>query len=331
MSTSEDMFKDRIVTDLHIQREEVNNWYKAFQDGKFIIGISEDELQKLLQDLNNDCVNRSNDMVIEMIINNVMENTNNTRLKKILENIHIANIANDNSVLGKAYGKYYDGSYYVEIGRNISKKMILLSDLFAVLFMYKEDIGIIEKILLDELLDANIQRLKTDQEFNENFNSVQLRMILFEQMSGNNNFTDNYVANTREIYETAMAFFIGHEIGHHFLGHTDPSIPNEQDPKIKEILADFFGVDFSFKFLQRAYFNDKGSYGIHQFAGILIPIIVSKYFCNDIFSDDLTHPSIIKKFYFIQRKLKTKLTETAWKDVEHYINKLFEIVPFSKK
>lgn len=329
MNESRDIFIRRIDT-THIQRDEMNEFRKLCQEGKAFSGIGKDEFERLLNDLDNDSVKHSNDMVIDMIINYVKEYTNDADLKTILENINIGNILNDNSLMGRAYVKYYDGSYYIEIARNIEKKMMILADLFAVLFMYNEDIKLIERLLLDKLLNANLQRFNGGEEFNESFNAVQMNMISFDKLQGNDDFTNNYVAYSREIFEIAMAILIGHEVGHHYFGHTDENIKSNEDAKIKEFKADCYGIDFAIDYLQSAYANDKNVYGIHQFSGMYLPLIVSSYFCDDIFADEEKHPSIVKRFNIVQKKLESRIDKETYQEVKKYICKLFKIIKFEK-
>lgn len=74
MKESRAIFKDRIEK-YHIQLAEFEELYKYHKEGKAIFGISEMELEKLLNDLKNDIVLHSNDMVIEMIIENINADT----------------------------------------------------------------------------------------------------------------------------------------------------------------------------------------------------------------------------------------------------------------
>lgn len=327
MSESRDIFRNRIDK-IHVQREEMNDFYKLVQEGCAISGLDDVELDKLIEDLNNDCVVRSNDMVIEMIIDDVMKNNNDTVLNKLLQNINIGYVSNDMEVIGRAYPKYFDESYYIEVGENICKKMLLLSDIFGVLFMPKNSSNFIEKIILEELLHSTIIRFQSGDEYPQPFNQVQLHMISYDKLSMNGCFTDHYVAYSREIYEMALAFFIGHEIGHHYLKHTDKSIKNEQQPKVKELMADLFAVDFAFKFMQNSYFSDNGFYGIHQFCGVFVPLIASSCFCKNIFEDDKNHPSIVHRIHVIQQKVKGKICEDAWTDVNEYISNLMTLIRF---
>ena len=292
MRESMNVFNDRIDK-IHIQRDEINEFNKLYQEGKFFPGIKKEEFEKLLSDLDNDRVEYSNDMIIEVIIKNVREHTNDLRLKDILENINIANISNS-PIIASAYPKYYDGP--------------------------------VETSLLNELLNANIVRFNNNEKFNEISNIIQMKMIDFNKSKGNDDFTDNYVTCTLEIYEMAIATLIGHEIGHHYFMHTDENIKNNEDNKIKEFKADCYGVDFSIDYLQSAYKNNKSAYRIHQFAGIYIPLIASSCFCDNIFEDGKKHPSIKKRLDNIQIKLGERLDEKEHQKVNKYISKLCEII-----
>lgn len=85
MNESRNVFWDRIEK-THIQRDEINEFYRLCQEGKAFSGIEKEEFEALINDLNNDQIQHSNHMVVDMIINDVMEYTNNFKLKKILKN-----------------------------------------------------------------------------------------------------------------------------------------------------------------------------------------------------------------------------------------------------
>ena len=326
MRDSENVFNYRIDKK-HIQREEVDEIRRLYEKKSMILGIEQEEFEKLLNDLDTDDITHSNDMVTEMIISSVKEHTNDGKLKKILENINIA-VISDKSLIGTAYPKYIDHSYYIEFGNNIYEKTMLLSDIFSVLFMYYEHSDSTEIKLLDLLLEANIQRFNSNVQSNDLFNIVQMRMLLFDKLKGNSDFTDHYVSYSREIYEMAIATLIGHEVGHHYFGHTDENIEDDPDPKNREFKSDCYGVDFAINYLQCNYKNSNNIYGIHQFAGIYIPLIVSSSFCNDIFNDGEKHPSIVKRIYNVQKELKMKLDQNTYQEMTNYIRKLAKKIQF---
>lgn len=324
MSESRNVFISRIDK-THIQRDEIYEFYKLCNEGRAISGISDKEFEKILKELDNDDIKYSNDMIIDMIIKDVSEYTNDIKLKEILEDINIANISDD-TITGRAYPMYYDGSYYIELGRKIDDKVMILADIFAILFMYNENIDEIESLLLEELLEANIERFRNDEKSSDKFNTVQIKLLIFENLKGNGDFTDKYVAYSREIYEMAIAAIIGHEVGHHYFGHTSENIRNNEDAKIKEFNADCYGINFAIDYLQSAYANDKNSYGIHQFCGVYLPLIVSSYFCDNIFEDGERHPSILKRFYNLKEKMKKRIDISSHEEVIKYICKLVEII-----
>ena len=295
MNTSEarEVFNDR-KTETHIQREEMNKFIKLCHEGKAILGIPEEEQIELIRNLEKDTVNYSNDMVIDMIINDVIKATEEEKLLRILKNTIIANIDEDN-IIGKSYPKYYDGSYYIEIGRKMERQIRILSDIFAVFFMLNENVTFIENLLLCELLNVNLQRFHLDTDYTETYNEVQIHMMYCDKLL-ESDFTNKYVAYSREINEMALAFLVGHEVGHHYLGHTDKDNMSQENDKLKEIKADEYGMRFAFEYLKSAYSNDKARYGIHQLAAVYMPLIVSMRFCDDIFKDGAKHPAIIKRY-----------------------------------
>ncbi len=325
---AKEVFNDRIK-EVHIQREEVTVFNQLCQEGKAISGLEKEECETLLKDLDNDNVEYSNDMVIDMILDYVIKSTSDLKLKEVLENIKVANISSDDSIIGRAYPKYFDGSYYIEIGRNFERRIRLLSDIFAVLFMLNEKLEVVEYLVLHELLNANMQRFSKNEENNNSYNRVQLNMMYCDKMIGNN-FSDKYITYASEIQEISTAFFVGHEIGHHYYGHTEQDSNSTTQDKTKELMADRYGIGFAFDYLESAYANSNRSYGIHQFAGIFIPLIVSAYLCDDIFEDKKNHPSIAKRLRGVQMQLQKLLDKAGYQEVEKYIFKLYEIIGHPK-
>ena len=114
MSDVQDVFNSR-KKEAHVQREEMNEFYQLCKDGKAFSGMEMQELETLLEDLENDRVEFSNDMVIDMIIADVLKLTKDKKLIDVLENIRVTNIFDD-TILGRAYPRYDDGTYYIEIG-----------------------------------------------------------------------------------------------------------------------------------------------------------------------------------------------------------------------
>lgn len=323
MSESEEVFVERIK-ERHIQLEEMKEFYELCKNGMAISGVTEKEHMDLINSLENDNVEHSNDMVIEMILKFVMQISKDEKLLQILKKIRIANIE-DALIVGRSYPKYFDDSYYIEIGRKMERQIMLLSDVFAVFFMYNEKPTFLENIILVKLLKANLQRFKEDKEYTTNYSDVQYLMMYYDKLM-ENQFTDTYVAYSREIYEVALAFLIGHEVGHHYFGHTDSKNTVQEDKKINELNADFYGIDFVFLYLESAYSNKK----IHQLAAVYIPLIVSANFCENIFKEGDTHPSIIKRILGVQLRLEHLLDDIDFNEVQNYISKLYEIIEFSR-
>lgn len=327
MNESKGIFNGRIEK-THIQLAEFEEWYRYYKEGKAVSGISEIELEKLLNDLENDTVLHSNDMVIEMIMDKVKMDTGDLLDKEILDNMHIAYITDDNSIIASAYPKYSDGSLYIEIGSEIEERIFLLSDLFAVQFLANEPLSEIDHFLLDGLHKSCVERYMSNCKITEDYNRIQISMLLHEKLVGSEKFSDNYVAYSREIYEMALAFFIGHEIGHHYHGHTDPNVKNEDAPKLKELKADLFGIEFAMTYLKNAYPSGEKRYGLHQFAGMYIPIIASAELCSNIFEDGKCHLSINKRMGIIYNKLKRIIDDKSFESVRGYILRLLNDIHF---
>ena len=323
------VFNDRIEK-IHVQREEFEEWLRYYKEGKAISGISDDELEKLRKDLENDAVQHSNDMVIEMIIDKVKMDTGNLLNEEVLDNIQIAYITDNDRIIASAYPKYSDGSLYVEIGSKIEERIFLLSDLFAVQFLRNESLSEIEHFLLDGLYKSCVEKYMSNCKITEDYNRIQILMLLHEKIVGSGKFSDNYVAYSREIYEMALAFLIGHEIGHHHYGHMDRNAKNDDDPKLMEVKADFFGINFAMMYLKNAYPSDVKRYGLHQFAGMYIPILASAELCKSIFEDGECHLSIYKRMEIVDCKLKQIIDSESFESVRGYILRLLKDIQFER-
>ncbi|MFA9397948.1 MAG: hypothetical protein ACERKV_06770 [Clostridiaceae bacterium] len=329
MSESGEVFFNRTLrASGHTQYDEIKDFYQLCKENKAISGIGDDELDKLVKDLENDHVEKSNDMVIEMILNYVMENTKNQRTLDILSNLKVANIPYEKAMIGRAYPQYTDGSYYIEIDSNILKRIQLLSDIFAIFFMYNESIGEIEESILKQLLKANILRYNNNVNFNNEFNLIQIKMMIYDRIFESSRFTDKYISYSREIEEIGTATLLGHEVGHHYYGHTEKPTNDKETLKSYEFLADRYSVDFSFEYLKSAYTYDGNNYGLHQFASVYIPLIASSFY-GDVHIDGVKHPSIVKRINIIRKKLSLKIESEAFQEVDKYINVLYQNIGFN--
>jgi hypothetical protein len=296
------------------------------KEGKAISGIREEELDSLVQDLADDKLDYSNDTVIDMIIKDVLKNPTDEKLATILQNTKIGNIDN-NGIVGIAYPKYIDDTYYIEIGEETERRIRLLSDVFAVLFMFNEKLCDTEYAILWNLLVATKNRYDVNEEFTDDFSMVQIYMIRYDKLY-KNNFTDKYVAYSRKIHEMAMAFLVGHEIGHHYYGDTvikpEPGLKSQ----MAELMADSFAIEFAFKYMGNAYPNDENLYGIHFFAGVYLPLIASAKICKNVSEDSENHPAIVKRLVGVQRGLKKILASEAWEETKRYRDCLMKLVEF---
>ena len=171
-------------------------------------------------------------------------------------------------------------------------------------------------------------RFQTASDETKEYNEIQYDMAQYEK-SGNN-FTDVYITYSREINEIALATLIGHEIGHHYLGHTDSDNENSENAKIKELKADEFGIEFAFRYLESAYSNDTSSYSIHQLVAIYVPLIVSVQMVGksefNIFKDQKEHPAIIKRIAKINLTLSKVLDNVKFINVKKNVHKLFTLL-----
>lgn len=134
----------------------------------------------------------------------------------------------------------------------------------------------------------------------------------------------------------ALAFLIGHEIGHDYYGHTVKNEKTELSTKLtREIDADRFGYDFALTYLKFDYKTQDNRYGAHQFAGIFVPLIASEYF-NEKNKMEISggHPPIVTRIEDLKLNLKRDMDKTVfletWKKISDLL-KMIDFLPENKK
>lgn len=324
---ADSIFKER-RNEIHIQLEETESLINQCDEKNAIAYISKSELEELCSPLEKDELTHSNDMVFDLIIDYAKKEIEDERLLELINNLKIGNVDEKDIFIGRAYPKYYDNSYYIEISRKMDHQIRLLSDVWASYYMIDKSHLSAEKQLFTKLLQINLQRFQTASDETKEYNEIQYDMAQYEK-SGNN-FTDVYITYSREINEIALATLIGHEIGHHYLGHTDSDNENSENAKIKELKADEFGIEFAFRYLESAYSNDTSSYSIHQLVAIYVPLIVSVQMVGksefNIFKDQKEHPAIIKRIAKINLTLSKVLDNVKFINVKKNVHKLFTLL-----
>ncbi len=345
----------------HVQYSEIEDLYDRFKNGEVILGVGE-EVQKLINDLSDDKLDYSNNTVIDMIIKKVLDKCEDEKLKSILENSKIADIENAETK-GRAYPKYFDGSYYIEIDRNYMKRILLLSDYLATVNMLCEQDLIFEKnkvnieglgkipilksfysLFIARFLDICLDRFLKNEEFTNDYNEILMKLMAFEKEYGTK-ISDMFVDRSNNIYEAAIAMFVGHEIGHHYYRHTDEKIKEAEIKRLEdtyrvdsikahqffEYNADAYGTGFAVEYMRSQYTEKTNTVLIHQMVGIFIPMMIMMFDADDLFDDEKKHPALIKRFLRIKKSLESRTDEETIEEVMYYVYYLFDVLGIRKK
>lgn len=175
MHESDEVFYNRI-DESHVQFEETKKLLEKCRNREMVTGLSQIEEQSILNDLRQDELVYSNDMIIDWVIRAVRKSSNDDKLNELLDKLKVSNISDN--VIGRAYQQYSDGSYYIEIGREMYKRLLILSDLLAVLFMQEEELTKDESFILEILLKVNLERYDKNEDITYAYSLAQ-RLILF--------------------------------------------------------------------------------------------------------------------------------------------------------
>lgn len=328
MCESKEIFIDRIEQS-HIQYSEMENLINLCNEGKAFSGLTKDEEENLIEQLKNDDLKYSNDMCIDMILEYVCKSTKDNKLRDTIKNVKIGSI--DSNIVGRSYPQYSDGTYYIEVSQEVHKNFCFLADVVATIFMLDEKTSDIERQILMELLELNIQRYENKSDFVAGYNEIQLKMMRCDNEL-NPNFSNKYISYSREMIETALACFVGHEVGHHYLGHTISNDLKEQPEEnmfLKEYKADIFGILFALSYLESAYPNEENRYGIHQFLGIYIPFLITIHISKDKEIETGNHPLAYDRYNVAHNYIKSKLTDDTINTLLIYLEKLFYRIDFT--
>lgn len=225
------------------------------------LGVDEQTIQDVLNKLkqNEQLAVYSNDAEIEMIVDKVCKHTDNKDLKDFMSQIIIQNEFTDNP--WAVYAKYSsDERHRIVASRIFLKKLEELSNIAATIFVidYYPQPDLCDVIMqylttMVFAFDSNVDSTHTgiDEDYDESYWHVQYLLAETEKKYGY--FSDYLIFFAREIYESALSFAIGHEIGHHYLGHIDylvkrKGIVSDNERKKNEFLADDFGTMFAVEY-----------------------------------------------------------------------------------
>ncbi len=314
MTASKEFFYRR-TDKSHIQYSQMNDFLNKCKNGEAISGVDEEELEQLVSDLSNDDINYSNDMVIDMILKCFVKNTNDNKLKKLLNDINIGNVDYSN-IIGKSYGEFYDKSPYCEIGRDIDKRIRLFCDLVATFIFSQEKLAdeeenMFEQRTLWELMIVNIDRVQKNEEYTNEYNLVQLLMMQCD-MVFKDGFTDRYIEISREMNEVALCFLICHEIAHLYYGHKKCN--DKSKNKDMEFLADEFAVKRVLEYIEWGFHKE----ALHLFSAIYIIFFVSSFYW-DINEEQENHPSLNKRIDKVNNIIEGSLNRNSYEIVMDYV------------
>ena len=238
-----------------IQLNEIYDLINYAKKNNLPLAVPEEELQNLIERLKKDSKNLkySNDDFIDMVIDKVQRNTKNSALSEFLKTVNIKNIP-----LGRMNAcAYYSAGEKHEVKADCKflRSFQQLSDIAGVILIYD-----ICREKTDELLcNFYLQYLAAlvyafDNKLNENYEpSYQYAEYLLSKVDEKRkNFSDCMMYFSREVFESALAFIVGHEIGHHYNGDIEQLIIRNFSPdeyKTREYAADDFGVIFALEYM----------------------------------------------------------------------------------
>ncbi len=299
-----------------VQKEKLERLIAYAKNNNLPLGASEERLTALLNSLENDEQNLqySNDTEIDMIISKVCVYTNNENLRSFLRTIKAENLTLIDIVLrgfqseriqAWAYPSN-DDSHGVIATRLLLKKLEQLSNVASTIFL--RDYFRLENTCtaVSQFLVSTVYAYDhdSDEDFDETYAYAQ--GLLTEADQNQAHFTDYLVYFAREVYESAVAFIVGHEIGHHFLGHVGnllkQDISDYNNNHIEEFSADDFGVYFTVKYMQACLFEGNRFTWLQEdvFKRIdyrLFGILVSNHLieCITHNAESSTHPSASRR------------------------------------
>ena len=171
-----------------------------------------------------------------------------------------------------------------------------------------------------------------------------MKLMAFEKEYGTK-ISDTFVDRSNNIYEAAIAMFVGHEIGHHYYRHTDEKIKEAEIKRLEdtyrvdsikahqffEYNADAYGTGFAVEYMRSQYTEKTNTVLIHQMVGIFIPMMIMMFDAHDLFDDEKKHPALIKRFLRIKKSLESRTDEETIEEVMYYVYYLFDVLGIRKK
>ncbi|KAA9023560.1 M48 family metalloprotease [Niallia endozanthoxylica] len=304
------------------------NWLKKFTEDtlndvpenvKDVI-IKEFEVQQdLIEELD---LWYSNDVFIHLLMSKFIDEADELTRNELKEVYIGKKYSDEANATAHNLDPSYKG-YLISFNFELEYQLFNLSEVFAAEILLCITHENIMKNLIATLLVSNIKALP-----NQSNVGMQVQKLLPEQL------LKQYSDLSIYAYLGATAFIVAHEIGHHFLKHTDQnkdSILPFRSNNIRggninheyEFAADEYALSLMLKS------NEEGGFKIEYLAGPLIAILTLALEdeCLDKSSD--THPSLKDRFFNIKDKIKSYCSEEEYETLfaltDRIINYIHEI------
>lgn len=256
------------------------------------------EIMQLQSDLKEDDWKYSNDFMIGMIISKVLNQYNSnlpeySELRHLLEqNLYVVKNMLSNEV--NAFVAEHKGRCVIVIHKSLYNYFEVLSHIAGTVVLKSLCKSFQENFILSKrILEINVAKLKAT--YNNADDHVKRIDIMLNSLLKQNEmqkyknydeyYEDKYVQITNEIFETCLAFVIGHEIGHYYHSHTYSK--NIELNHSQELEADKFGMGFTLNYILSCGFPKT-----YQHLGMLLAQIGMLLFANNIDNNSDTHPTI---------------------------------------
>lgn len=300
------------------QLQQLEDLLYEIEDAGFTVGISQEEIDKLLESLRIDekALLYSNDFIVDMIVKDIIQfAAENDIYRRFLTKVDVESQFGNRSMASTS--GLENGKFKISAGEEFFTVIQAVSDIAGMLPLLEKfpdsqlkccDFYIQFPIALTRLLDNPVMKL-TD---NKNYvYSNQLSKYIDENIYPN--FCDYFVYYGREICEVAMASLIGHNYLRHLSGKAQGhlnleclhELDSENDAWIMEYNADAFGIDFAIIYIVSSLskgnnfefpLKDNVFYAIdYRLLGLSILSLASENYNRRGAKGDDSHPPLAKR------------------------------------
>ena len=327
MSEAYDVF----IRQMNVQQREFERLIQCYREGTAAAFMSEEELDEIRNQLEHTRMEYSNNLTIETILEKVLAGSGDTELLNVLRNLKVGD-TEDAKTKGRAFPRYYDGSYYIEVDGKYLNRIQRLSDYAAavtMLYEYIFDMGTSNgaeesgewMALLAAFAPILLDRFVRNRDDTGAYLAFELCLTQYEKQHGEE-LPNDFFVQSNDIYEAAVAQFVGHEIGHHLFSHTDadavkkererlgnefPDLPGRDwKNQIFELKADDFGVELALEYMTLQYGKRNRTIDIYQLLGVYLPLLICACDAEDLCDDSTSHPAILKRLLCVQRAIEKR-------------------------